>query len=80
MEDDGVFMKWLKMQKFMFMSGNFNGMCGSEPSLTLVRSTNVGTRPEEKQAFCSFCLGLTSRDIFKFKNIIMGYETGGLKF
>jgi hypothetical protein len=44
--------------KIMFMSGNFNGMCGSE-----VLSANVGTGPEEKPLFCGFCLGLTCRDI-----------------
>jgi hypothetical protein len=81
MADDGLFVKWLKMQEFMFMfmSGNFNGMCGSKASLTLLRSTNVGTGPEEKPLFCGFCLGLTCRDIWKFKNIIMGDEIGGLR-
>lgn len=81
MADDGLFVKWLKMQKFMFrfMSGNFNGMCGSEASLTLVRSTNVGTGPEEKPLFSGFFFGSTCRDIWKF-NIIMGDEIVGLRF
>lgn len=80
MADDGLFVKWLKMQKFMFMSDNFTGRCGSEASLTLVGSPNVGTGPEEGPLFCGLCFGSTCRDIWKFNIIIMSDEIDGMRF